>query len=110
MEQLVRTFDNYTAAEQARAALVSAGFSTDWVQLTSTGDEAGAVQGNFTVGDSPRVSGGDDYNDVYRPTAQLGHFIMTVEAPSPSEADRAAAILEGHGARSGDPGSAAGAA
>lgn len=104
MEQLVRTFDDFTKAERAREALVSAGFASDAVQLSPTGDEAGAVQGNFTVGDNPKNAGGDDYNDVYRPTAQRGHFIMTVEAPSPSEADRAAAILEGHGARSGDPG------
>lgn len=101
MEQLVRVFDDFTKAQQAREALASAGFA---VQLNPTGDEAGAVQGNFAVGDARQHKGGDDYKDAYRPQVQRGHFIMTVEAPSPSEADRAAAILEGHGARSGDPG------
>lgn len=105
MELLVRTFDDFARAQQARDALVAAGFASDAVQLNPTGDEAGAVQGNFTVGDKPRHKGGDDYHDAYWPTGQHGHFVMTVQAPSPSEADRAAAILEGHGAGSGDPGS-----
>lgn len=104
MDLLVRTFDDFAKAERARDALVSAGFPTETVQLTPTGDEAGAVQGNFTVGDSGQHAGGSDYKDAFRPVAQRGHFIMTVQAASQSEADRAAAILEGHGAKSGDPG------
>ena len=103
--QVVRTFDNYAAAEQAINELLAAGFNRDLVHANVTRDEAGPGQANFTVGDDPDVKGGTDYKKTFKPVPEHepSHTVVVVDAPSASEADRAAAILADHGAVTGDP-------
>lgn len=46
---LVRVYDNFIAAQNARNALLGAGFQPSSVQLISKVDEAGPVDGNFIL-------------------------------------------------------------
>jgi hypothetical protein len=101
--QIVRTFDEYAAAEAALNHLLSAGFQRDLMHIDVLRDEAGPEQANFTVGDDPKVKGGTDYTKTFKPEEDHSHTVVVVDAPSASEADRAAAILAGHGAVIDDP-------
>jgi hypothetical protein len=58
IEPVTRAFAKLTDAERARDALLTAGFGNDEVELISTIDEAGAVKGNFTVGNGDERPGG----------------------------------------------------
>lgn len=102
---IVRTFIHLSSAQQARAELLSAGFPEDDVDLQVRIDEAGPVQGNFTVGDDPTVTGKTAYSHTYAPVAQddVRDCMITVNAADPAQAERAAAILERHGAHDPDP-------
>lgn len=46
---LVRVYDSFYDAEQAREALLVSGFPPSCVHLDSTADEAGPVDGNFIL-------------------------------------------------------------
>ncbi|MFN3792265.1 hypothetical protein [Massilia sp.] len=100
--QIVRVIENVQDAERARQALLDAGFDRDGIEISHTGDEAGPSEANFTVGDSPAVKGGTDYKDVYTPGLEIGKCVVTVTA-DPSRLEKAASILEYHGAKDNDP-------
>lgn len=102
---IVRTFIHVAAAEQARAELLSAGFPAGDIDVQVRIDETGPVQGNFTVGDSPGVTGKTAYSHTYAPVAQddVRDCMITVNAADPAQAERAAEILERHGAHDPDP-------
>jgi hypothetical protein len=102
---IVRTFKQHTAAEQARQELLDAGISPDDVEVTVRADEAGPVQGNFTVGDSPAVTGKTAYTHTYAPVAQddVRDCQITVNAGDTAQAERVAAILDRLGALDPDP-------
>ncbi|GAB3454967.1 hypothetical protein GCM10027321_06920 [Massilia terrae] len=102
--EIVRIFDNYDAAQQARNALLAAGFSDASVRLKTMIDEAGPGQSNFTVGNDPDVVGGQAYSRTFEPEHQQGLFLMRVVASEPGQAEQAAQICMRYGARSGDPG------
>ena len=101
-KQIVRVIENVQDAERARQALLDAGFDGDGIDITHTGDEAGPAEANFTVGDSPAVKGGSDYKDVYAPGLEVGKCVVTVTADA-SRLERAASILDYHGAKDNDP-------
>ncbi|MDM5178042.1 hypothetical protein PO883_12655 [Massilia sp. DJPM01] len=46
-------FDAFDTAQQARAALLADGFGADALELKVHDDEAGPVEGNFLVGNTP---------------------------------------------------------
>lgn len=98
MNQIVRVIDSFEDAERARQALLAEGFERDSIEITHTGDEAGPSEANFTVGDSPSVKGGTDYKDVYQPGLEIAKCVIMVSAPDAGRLERAAAILEQHGA------------
>lgn len=100
--QIVRVIESVQDAERARQALLDAGFDRDGIEISHTGDEAGPSEANFTVGDSPQVKGGTDYKDVYTPGLEIGKCIVTVTADE-SRLEKAASILEYHGAKDNDP-------
>ena len=102
---IVRTFIHVTAAEQAREELLAAGVPADDVQVDVRISEAGPVQGNFTVGDAPEVTGKTAYTHTYMPVAQddVHDCLLTVTAADAAQAERIAAILERHGALDPDP-------
>jgi hypothetical protein len=101
--EIVRIFENYEAAQQARSELLAAGFDDGHVQLKTQIDEAGPGRSNFTVGNDPKVVGGEAYSRTFAPEGQEGHFLMMVEASDGDQAARAAQICDRYGATSGDP-------
>lgn len=48
---MIRSFDQFEAAQAARQALLDAGIDADHVELTIAEHEAGPAQGNFVAGD-----------------------------------------------------------
>lgn len=99
LTQIVRMFSTTTSAELARQELLAAGFDQSMIQLWARGDEAGAMQGNFTVGDDPKVTGGHDYSRTFaRHSREPGCCTVTVGAADAALAERASAILDRLGA------------
>jgi hypothetical protein len=78
-DPLVVTFDRLADAEAARHALIDAGFAPASVHLASREDEAGPVQGNFTVGDGHPDTHGNPYELNFEDVVQRGTLLMTVE-------------------------------
>jgi len=52
VDTLLRVFDNFSVAEQAREALMAAGVAAQDIRLSSHEDDGGPVRANFLV-DSP---------------------------------------------------------
>lgn len=102
-DTIVRIFAAFEPAEQARQALLADGFAADAVELSIANDEAGPVEGNFTVGNSPVESVHHTYDRNYATTRQAVQCIVSVTAPDAMRAARAAAILARFGARDSDP-------
>jgi hypothetical protein len=102
---IVRTFVHQAAAEEARRELLAAGIAADDVEVTVRIDETGPVQGNFSVGDSPAVTGKTAYSHTFAPVAQddVRDCQITVNAADAALAARAAAILDRLGALDPDP-------
>lgn len=98
--QIVRMFSTTTGAELARQELLAAGFDQSTVQLWARGDEAGAMQGNFSVGDDPDVTGGHDYRYTFEPHTQAQGCSCTVivSAADAALAERASELLDRLGA------------
>lgn len=101
---MIRVFDAYTQAEQARNALLAEGFTGERVQLVVRDDEAGPVEGNFTVGNEPIESQHHTYDRNYALPTQRGHCMLTVEESNPSLVALAEAILARFGARDPEAG------
>ena len=70
---LIYVFDDFDAAQQARGELIQYGFSNDAVELRISDDEAGPVQGNFTVGDACHATPGSDYASTFGTVAHRGN-------------------------------------
>jgi uridine phosphorylase len=102
---IIRTFTQQAAVEEARKELLALGIPADDVEVTIRIDEAGPVQGNFTVGDSPAVKGKTAYSHTYAPVAQddVRDCQITVNAGDAAQAERAVAILDRLGALDPDP-------
>ncbi len=99
---IVRIFEGVEQAEKARQALLAEGFDRDAVQLSIANDEAGPVEGNFTVGNTPPESQHHRYDNNYARVRHAAQCVMTVAAPNPAAAAGAAAILGRFGARAVD--------
>ncbi|WP_292932154.1 hypothetical protein [Noviherbaspirillum sp.] len=112
---LIRVFDSFSDAENARNQLLDAGFSADSVQLVSRDDEAGAMRGNFSVGNAPSTRGGisglfsassttpnDSFDQTYaRDYAnpeKYSNYLLTVDATDDEQQARAADIMRRFGA------------
>ena len=99
---IIRVFDALDHGEQARAALLGQGFQAHEVHLTVRDDEAGAVEGNFAVGNSPVESDGHIYARNYARPRQRSNCLLQVDAADAAKAAQAATILEEHGGRDPD--------
>jgi hypothetical protein len=108
---LVRVYDRFSDAENARNELLHAGFPASSVHLVSNEDEAGPVQGNFTVGNASAsrngnggffrsLLGGDDhtYQRDYADVVQRGSYLLTVDADNDDQLVRASDITKRFGA------------
>jgi hypothetical protein len=92
---LVATFDRLADAEAARNALIGAGFAPTAIHLVSREDEAGPVQGNFTVGDGRPDTHGDPYDRNYDIVQHRGTLLMNVEVDDDAHRRVASEILQG---------------
>ena len=99
---IVRVFDVFDYAEHARDALIESGFTREAVVLSVRDDEAGPVEGNFTVGNNPMESEQHTYDRNYAETVQRSHCMITVQAADAEVAAHAVAILERCGGRDPD--------
>ena len=103
---VVRIFDVFEHAEEARAALLADGFDPAEISFSIANDEAGPVEGNFTVGNLPVESDRHTYDRNYAKPNQTAQCLFTVAASDAVQAGRADAILARFGARAiGDPAS-----
>lgn len=102
---IVRIFDVYDHAQRARDALLAEGFASDRVTMSIANDEAGPVEGNFTVGNLPMESEDHTYDRNYAKSQQSAQCLVTVAAADPAVAARAATIMARFGARDPDPAS-----
>jgi hypothetical protein len=100
---IVRIFDVYDHAQGARDALLAEGISPDLVSMSVANDEAGPVEGNFTVGNSPVESDYHTYDRNYAKPSQPNQCLVTVAATDAAVAARAATIMARFGARDPDP-------
>lgn len=96
---VVRIFDVFEGAQQAREALLAGGFDPDEITVSVANDEAGPVEGNFTVGNSPIESDGHTYDRNYATTNQTAQCLVTVAAADAARAGHAHDILARFGAR-----------
>ncbi|HEX8610792.1 MAG TPA: hypothetical protein VF800_05830 [Telluria sp.] len=103
-------FDDFDKAEEARAALLADGFEGDALELKVHNDEAGPVEGNFYVGNTPSESEEHVYATNYANPVQRAQCMLVVDADDAATAARAGAIMAGFGARDPDQLSGAGAA
>jgi hypothetical protein len=103
---LIYVFDEMATAQRVRDELLKCGFDPTGVRLSSCDDEAGPVQGNFTVGDAPGAAGGTDYKDIYQTTRQRGTCLLTIAPVDPTQAEYAIKLLARYGV-SDDPAKAA---
>jgi hypothetical protein len=94
-QPLVLTFDRLADAEAARVRLIGAGFPASSIHLDSREDEAGPVQGNFTVGDGHPDTHGNPYELNYEDVVQRGTLLLTVDVDSDARRSQAAALAQG---------------
>jgi len=106
---LIHSYDTLFDAESAQQQLVAAGFPRDCIHLTVTQEEAGPVQGNFTVGDggsfgterADNVPSGLNNSEIYardyKEVANRGQFLVTVDAGDDDQERRASEILNRYG-------------
>jgi len=107
---LAAVFDNRADADRARAELMTSGFDNTSVQLSdSTADSASASgtragAADESIGSSIKhffthLFGDDDNSDnsVYSEAVKRGKVVLTVQADSEDEIERAADIVERYG-------------
>ncbi|MES2832117.1 MAG: hypothetical protein V4695_09005 [Pseudomonadota bacterium] len=105
---LMRTYADFEKAQEAREALLAAGFPQDSVSFTAREDESGAVTGNFLIDKSqhadtdrpkPNFMEGYDPNETQSATpVDWGRsYVLTVDAPDGSRMQQAAQIVEPFG-------------
>lgn len=90
---VVQSFDRLDEAERARDALIASGFDAHAVHLAAREDEAGPVQGNFTVGDGKPCRDEDGYERNFRDVAQRSAILLSVEVTTAEEQAVAARLL-----------------
>jgi hypothetical protein len=102
---IVGVFETCDSAEQAREALLVAGFERSRVALSALEDEAGAVKGNFAVGDYTGEQDDPVYERNFAHPRMRPDCMLTVTARDEAEAVRATEIMLLYG--SIDPGRSA---
>jgi hypothetical protein len=107
---LIHSYDTLFDAESAQQQLLASGFSSENIHLTVKEDDAGPVQGNFTVGNAtsdnsaeldPGEPSGVHNDEVYerdfKDAVQRGTYLLTVDADDDTERQRASEILQRYG-------------
>jgi hypothetical protein len=104
---IVRVFNDFNAAQHVREALLHSGFSPDDIELNSTIDEAGPVEGNGVLdakdtGAGPRdrehisPMAGEERTDAYNNSEPVwrGAHVLTVMAQTSEDEAKASAIMD----------------
>lgn len=113
---VVRIYDKLSIAEQARDQLLSSGFSSDRIHLSSNQDEAGPMENNFILdekdtgggpmhrffGTEERADAYDNANPVWRSS-----YLLTVDTDDDEQLELASDIMERIGATDPDEKTAA---
>jgi len=106
---LAAVFDNRADADRARAELKTSGFDDTSVQLsdsasasgTSASSSTSTSDGGESIGSSIKHFFthlfGDDDNDVYTEAVSRGNAVLTVQADTEEQIERAADIVERYG-------------
>jgi len=106
---VVGVYDSYAQAQNAMNELLSAGFSRSDVQLNPDSDRTTATPGNTTSAETHESHGGSgignffrslfgmddeaEHRDVYSEAVRRGSCVLTVNASSEEQRDRAADIM-----------------
>lgn len=102
---LVSVYDRLPAADRARSELLACGFAADHVHLVAKEDEAGAMKGNFSVGNIDPNKNNDTYARDYANPQQHAEILLTVDAEGEQQSQQALDILQRCGALRVDQGS-----
>ena len=105
---LLRTYANFADAQEARSALLAAGFPPDAISFTAKEDEAGPVAGNFMIDReqdpnnkrrTPDFSEGYDPNEVQdtQPVDWGSSYMLMIDAMDPEHLQLATEIAERFG-------------
>lgn len=108
---VVRIYDKLSVAEQARDQLLSSGFSSDRIHLSSNLDEAGPVENNFILDEKDRGSGppgsamdrmlgNEERTDAYGNATPVwrSSYLLTVDTDDDEQLELASDIMERIGA------------
>ena len=95
---IVRLYDSFTVAESACNALLKSGFSVDDIHWTANEDEAGPVQGNFTVGNGNAKD--PSYAGNFADAVHRNIYMIAVDAVDDVKGNLARNILDEFGANS----------
>lgn len=108
---LVKIYDHFANAENARNALLTSGFAADNIELAATEDEAGPMEGNFILEYKDVRRGNDksaldstfnrdDINEGlgHQPVTWRGSYLLTVHAEDDDQFNRASEIANSFGA------------
>ena len=109
---VVGVYDNYTDADNTVQALLAAGFARSSVQMNPENESASDTATTTTTTDASHSSGGiggffrslfggDDqreHHDVYAESVRRGSYVVTVDAATDDDADRASDIMARHNA------------
>lgn len=112
MRTLIRVYDSFSNAQNARSRLLESGFSPANVQLTATEDEAGPVEGNGILDDKdtghgPRgggiissLFGIEERTDAYNNSEPIwrSRILLTVDTEDDEQCARAGEIMDSCGA------------
>lgn len=112
---VVRIYDKLSIAEQARDQLLSSGFSSDRIHLSSNQDEAGPMENNFILDDKDtghgprsgplhRFFGTEERTDAYGSAHPVWHssYLLTVDTDDDEQLELASDIMERIGATDSD--------
>ena len=105
---LLRTYAEFAGAQEARRALLAAGFAPDSISFTAKEDEASPVAGSFMIDraqhetslrKTPNFMEGYDPNEVQntRPVDWGSSYMLMVEAQDAAQLQLAAEITERFG-------------
>lgn len=98
---LVAVFDNQSEAKQALEALIEGGFSSSDARLTSAESSGGTAASRpdreESFGDKvANFFGFGDQDERYSEAVRRGSYVLTVDAASDDEAERAEDIINGY--------------
>lgn len=112
---VVRIYDKLSVAEQARDQLLSSGFPSERIHLSSSMDEAGPVENNFILnekdlGSGPpgsvldRMLGNEERTDAYGNATPVwrSSYLLTVDTDDDEQLELASDIMERIGATDPD--------